>query len=125
MSVQIKRVYDEPSQTDGYRVLVDRLWPRGLTKDRAALDRWDKDVAPSDALRRHFKSLGMSEPEFRKLYRQELRSDPQAIDSLLEAHRKSRKKRLTLLYASRDPIHNHAVTLRREIERRIERRQTG
>ena len=118
MTIQIKRVYDEPSRTDGYRVLVDRLWPRGLTKERAALDRWDKAVAPSDALRKLFKSKGMEEPEFRRLYQRELRENPDAIDELLEAHRKSRRKRLTLLYASRDTEHNHASTLKREIERR-------
>lgn len=122
MTIQIKRVYDEPSRTDGYRVLVDRLWPRGLTKERAALDRWDKGVAPSDTLRKLFKSQGMEEPEFRELYQKELRENPDAIDELLAAHTKSRKKRLTLLYASRDTENNHAVTLLKAVQRRAKQR---
>jgi len=117
MTIQVKRVYEEPARGDGYRVLVDRLWPRGLTKDLAALDRWDKGVAPSPELRKQFKAAPMELAEFRKLYLKELRSNPDSIADLLEAHRKSRKKALTLLYASRDTEDNHALVLRDVIGR--------
>ena len=116
MNVRIKRIYDEPSRSDGYRVLVDRLWPRAMTRARAALDRWDKDVAPSTELRRRFNHQPDRMAEFRAAYLAELTENAAAIDALLDAKRRSPKKTLTLLYAARDPDCNHALVLRDAIE---------
>ncbi len=118
MKVQIKRIYDEPARGDGFRVLVDRLWPRAMSKERAALDRWDKGVAPSTELRKQFNHQPELMPEFRKSYLAELKANPDAVDELLEAHRKSRTKTLTLLYAAKNPACNHALVLRDAIYRR-------
>ncbi|MEZ6243209.1 MAG: DUF488 domain-containing protein [Phycisphaerales bacterium] len=112
MPIRIKRVYDDPAPSDGFRVLVDRLWPRGLTKEAAALDRWDKDVAPSADLRKRFHANPEDWGEFKRAYVKELRANKAAVGALLDAAKASRKKTLTLLYASRDETQNHAVVLR-------------
>jgi uncharacterized protein YeaO (DUF488 family) len=107
--VRIKRIYDDPDGADGYRALVDRLWPRGVTKTRAALDAWLVELAPSSALRQWF----MHEPgrfaEFARRYRAELRTQRRALDEL---RARSAKQRVTLLYGARDPRVNHAAVLR-------------
>lgn len=111
--LQIKRVYDEPASGDGYRVLVDRLWPRGLSKERADVDLWAKEVAPSDGLRRAFHHEGMTWPDFESAYRAELAANP-AVGTLraeLSAH-----DVVTLLYATHDDAHNHAVLLREALQ---------
>lgn len=105
--VRIKRVYDPPDPGDGRRVLVDRLWPRGLKKERAKIDRWMKEVAPSDALRRWFAHDPRKWPEFRRRYRAELETNP-ALEDLM---RLAREGPLTLLYATRDTEHNQARVL--------------
>jgi len=117
MAVAIKRVYESASRADGARVLVDRLWPRGLTKARAAIDDWLRDLAPSDALRRWLHS----QPEqlrdahwkdFRKKYLKEL-AQPEAEDALRQLYQLAHKrKRLTLLFASKNETHNNAVVLK-------------
>ena len=107
--LQIGRVYDPPSAEQGFRVLVDRLWPRGLRRDAAAVDLWLKDIAPSAALRAWFSHDPGKWPEFVRLYHAELDAHPEPISrlgALLRAH-----GRLTLLYAARDTAHNHAVAL--------------
>lgn len=109
MDVKLKRIYEEAATGDGFRVLVDRLWPRGVSKERAALDLWEKEVAPSDDLRTRFHHDGMPWPAFEKAYRAELADNP-ALDELrtvCEQHRL-----VTLLYAAHDPDHNQAVVLR-------------
>src|SRR5579863_8214500 len=104
--VVVKRVYDEPSRSDGTRVLVDRLWPRGLSKARAALDAWLRDLAPSDALRHWFHARPGSWLSFRKRYLKEL-SQPEATAALIELYRLAHgRKPLTLLFASRNTDHN-------------------
>jgi uncharacterized protein YeaO (DUF488 family) len=108
MRVFIKRVYDPPGPADGRRVLVDRLWPRGLKKQAAQIDLWLKTVAPSTELRRWFGHDPARWPEFRKRYRAELADNP----ALEELRRLARQGRVTLLYAARDPNHNNAVVLR-------------
>ncbi len=105
----IRRVYDPPSADDGYRVLVDRLWPRGVTRARAALDQWAKDVAPSPDLRTWWDHDPARLAEFARRYRAELDANP-AVDALESLRRDH--PRVTLLYAARDPEVNHAAVLR-------------
>lgn len=108
-NVRLKRAYTAPAATDGARVLVDRLWPRGVSRERAALDEWIKEIAPSDALRRWFSHDPARWDEFRRRYADELR----AHDSLVEALRaRARRGPLTLVYGARDEAHNDAVVLR-------------
>ena len=110
--VTVKRVYDPPAPGDGYRVLVDRLWPRGISKDRAALHAWLRDLAPSDELRHWFHAHPANWLTFRKRYLKEL-ALPQTAKSLEELYRLAhRKKSLTLLFASKNEEHNNAVVLR-------------
>jgi uncharacterized protein YeaO (DUF488 family) len=117
MTVAIKRVYEPASRADGARVLVDRLWPRGLTKARAAVDEWLRDLAPSHELRRWFHTRFERGQEvhwqsFRKKYLKEL-SQPEAEDSLLRLYKLAQKKRrLTLLFGSKNETHNNAVVLK-------------
>lgn len=108
MAVRLKRVYDDPSPDDGFRVLVDRLWPRGLTKERAAVDAWAKDAAPSTELRRAFHSGGMPWDAFDAAYRAELAGSAAlaALRAELAAHPAA-----TLLYGAHDAERNHAVIL--------------
>jgi uncharacterized protein YeaO (DUF488 family) len=114
--VAVKRVYEKAARSDGYRVLVDRLWPRGLTKTQAALDAWLRDLAPSDELRRWFHLRPESWLAFRKHYFKEL-ARPEAADSLHELYRMaSRNKNLTLLFASKNERHNNAVVLKDLLE---------
>ena len=108
MPYLIKRVYDAPAPEDGYRVLVDRLWPRGLTKERAALDLWLKDVAPSTELRTWFHAQPDGFAEFAQRYRAELATNP-AVDQLRAAA--LAHPAITLLYSVRDPVRNHAAVL--------------
>ncbi len=109
--LQIKRAYEPPAAEDGFRVLVDRLWPRGLSKEAAAVDEWLKDVAPSAELRRWFGHDPERWPEFRVRYRKELRSPTSA--AALERLRDAARTRgsVTLLFAARDTTHNHATLL--------------
>ena len=108
MNVSIKRVYETPTAADGRRVLVDRLWPRGMTKQAARIDLWLKDVAPSAELRRWYEHDPEKWLEFRERYRSDLQGNP----ALAELRELSRKGRMTLVYAARDEDRNHAVVLR-------------
>jgi uncharacterized protein YeaO (DUF488 family) len=118
MPVAVKRVYEPPSVRDGERILVDRLWPRGLTKTRAALDEWLRELAPSDELRRWYHARPNEWQSFRQLYLKELaRSDAQ--EALRQLYLLSRKrKRLTLLFASKNETQNNAVVLKELLEGR-------
>ncbi|WP_457798508.1 DUF488 domain-containing protein [Methylocystis sp. S23] len=107
----LKRVYDPAEESDGTRVLVDRLWPRGLSKDKAAIDHWAKDVAPSDELRRWFAHAPERWEEFQTRYRDELES-PEAQEEIAALRAMGRKGRVTLLYAAKDEAMNNAVVLR-------------
>ena len=109
MDVSIKRIYEQPSADDGFRVLVDRLWPRGVSKEKAALDLWDKDIAPSNELRLWFSHDPAKWEEFKKRYREELDSAPDAVNLFKKAL--SGQKKVTLLYGAKDPAHNQAVVL--------------
>lgn len=108
MIVKIKRVYDEPNTQDGFRVLVDRLWPRGVSKEKARLDLWLKEVAPSPELREWFSHDPGKFKEFTARYQTELDSNPafKQLNDLAKQH-----EQITLLYAAHDPKINHAVVL--------------
>ena len=114
-SVQIKRVYEPPSNDDGVRVLVDRLWPRGLSKPKAAVDLWLKDLAPSVRLRRWFNHDPSRWTEFKQRYAEELDAKKASTAALLGA---ARRGRVTLLFGARDPEHNNAVALYAYLTRR-------
>ena len=107
--VAIKRIYLPADPGDGVRVLVDRLWPRGVSKARAALDAWKRDVAPSDGLRRWYGHEPARWPEFCERYRAELRDRPEAVESLRAL---ARHAPVTLLFGARDEVRNEAVVLR-------------
>jgi uncharacterized protein YeaO (DUF488 family) len=107
--IRLKRVYVPPSPEDGVRVLVDRLWPRGLRKADAAIDRWMKDIAPSTELRQWFGHDPERWQEFRRRYARELRQHATTIDEL---HELAQHKTVTLVFGARDEEHNDAVALR-------------
>ncbi len=112
MNVMLKRAYDEPGMGDGYRVLVDRLWPRGLSKANARIDLWLKEVAPSTELRKWFAHDPQKWTEFTRRYRLELQGNP----AWPELQAIARQKALTLVYAAKDEVHNEAVVLRRLLD---------
>ena len=113
-TIQLKRVYDDPDPSDGFRVLVDRLWPRGLSREHAKVDAWPKDVAPSTDLRRWFHRDREQWDEFRKRYTAELADNPALKDLQTEVRK---HKHVTLVYGSKDAEHNHAIVLRDAITR--------
>ena len=110
MTIKLKRVYEEPSKEDGTRILVDRLWPRGLTKEKAHVDLWLKDVAPSTELRKWFAHDPSKWPEFETRYRAELKQNPAQLDLLKQA---AAKGPTTLLYGAKDNEHNEAIVLQK------------
>ena len=109
----IKRVYEERSDTDGRRILVDRLWPRGISKERAGIDLWMKDIAPSDELRRWFGHDPERWEEFKTRYLREL---AEKQDLLASFRKMDREGTVTLIYAAKDVHHNNAVVLQEAIE---------
>ncbi len=109
----IKRIYEESSEDDGYRVLVDRLWPRGVSKEEARLDEWLKVIAPSTELRKWFDHDSDKFDEFAERYKGELTQKEHEVDHLLDI---ARSHRITLLYAAKDEEHNHAKVLKEFLE---------
>jgi len=120
--IQLKRAYEPPAESDGMRVLIDRLWPRGLRKERARIDAWLKDIAPSDELRTWFGHDPSRFREFRRRYGRELRSS-RARPLVEDLARRARALTVTLVYAARDEDHNNAVVLAEELKRRGARRR--
>lgn len=110
MAFVIKRVYEEPEPADGYRILVDRLWPRGVSHERAHLDTWDKDIAPSPELRTWYGHDPAKFTQFAERYRAELDAHPDAVAAL--THLGATHPRVTLLFAAHDPQTSHAAVLR-------------
>jgi uncharacterized protein YeaO (DUF488 family) len=108
VDVRVKRIYDEPDPGDGYRVLIDHVWPRGVSRERARLDEWARELAPSDELRRWFAHDPARFDEFRARYRGELVDQR---DHLLELARRARSRPVTIVYAARDQQHNNAVVV--------------
>ncbi len=108
MNIKVKRIYEPASPKDGYRILVDRLWPRGVKKEDAHIDKWLKEIAPSTALRKWIHESPEKWPQFIPKYQAELKDSP-ALEELLSDVKKNRT--ITLLFASRDEKHNHAIVL--------------
>jgi uncharacterized protein YeaO (DUF488 family) len=114
MKIKIKRVYEQPNKDDGVRILVDRLWPRGLTKEKAGVDLWVKDIAPSTELRKWFAHDPDKWKSFRGRYETEIGHNPDLIKVLKQ---KAREGTITLIYAARDEKHNEALVLKEFLER--------
>jgi uncharacterized protein YeaO (DUF488 family) len=114
MDVRVKRVYEPAERSDGYRILIDRLWPRGVSHERARLDAWERDLAPSAALRDWFGHQPDLFDEFRRRYVSELREHRSLLSRLRQ---RARHGTLTLVYAARDTEHNDAIVLAEVIRR--------
>jgi uncharacterized protein YeaO (DUF488 family) len=109
MKIKIKRVYEKPEKDDGFRVLVDRLWPWGLTKEKAAADLWLKEIAPGNELRKWFGHEPEKWSEFRKKYLLELKENKKSVSELKDCVKKGP---VTLIYAAKDQVHNEALVLK-------------
>lgn len=107
-TIRIKRIYEKPEKNDGFRVLVDRLWPRGISKDRARIDLWLKEIAPSHDLRKKYHRDNANWPEFKKAYFHELKDNEDVVNDLFAT---VGSKTVTLLYAAKNEERNNAVAL--------------
>jgi uncharacterized protein YeaO (DUF488 family) len=116
--IRVERTYEPPAKSDGRRILVERLWPRGMKRAALAAHAWNRDVAPSTSLRKWFGHRAERWAEFRRRYRAELDANPAAWKSILEA---AARCRVTLLYSARDTVHNGAVVLREYLSERARR----
>lgn len=116
--IRVKRVYEAPAKSDGIRILVDRLWPRGLEKNTLPLDGWLKDVAPSNSLRRWFSHDTSRWAEFRRRYFDELDGNPETWKPIPKV---ARDGNVTLLYSASDPKHNNAIALQDYLVKRMRR----
>jgi len=119
--IKLKRVYDPREKDDGYRILVDRLWPRGLSKDQVEVDEWLKDIAPSDQLRKWFAHDASKWSEFQQIYASELSQKADLIQAIIS---KQSAFLITLVYAAKDREHNNAVFLKEYIEKQIMKAQS-
>jgi uncharacterized protein YeaO (DUF488 family) len=115
MKVHLKRIYDEPTEEDGFRILVDRLWPRGVSKEKANLDLWLKEIAPSTELRKWFNHDAKKWTGFQRKYKTELSKNLEYVAMLETLIKKN--KRVTLLYATRDEEHNEAIVIKNFLSR--------
>lgn len=114
MVINIKRVYETPETSDGNRILIDRLWPRGLTKEKADIYLWLKEIAPSSDLRKWFGHDPVKWEEFKKKYHAELKANKQVMQKLIS---EIKKGNVTLVYGARDEEHNDAVVLKQYLEK--------
>lgn len=112
--IQLKRAYEPPSKEDGFRILVDRLWPRGVSKEKADINLWMKDIAPSIELRKWFSHDPAKWDEFRRRYWDELKKNPELLDQI---RNQSRQGKVTLVYSAKDEEHNDAVALKEFLEK--------
>ena len=108
--ITIKRIYEKPLEADGYRILIDRLWPRGVSKEKAKIDLWLKEIAPSDELRKWFSHDPEKWTDFKDKYKIELADKLESIKKIKEI--KKKEKIVTLLYAAKDEEHNNAIVLK-------------
>jgi uncharacterized protein YeaO (DUF488 family) len=122
LDIRLKRAYEPPVSSDGFRLLIDRLWPRGLSRERAKLDEWDKELAPSTELRKWFGHEPSRFEEFRLRYIDELRGQRPALSGL---RRRARERRLTLVFSAKDVEHNDAVVLLEILKRGLPRKARG
>jgi uncharacterized protein YeaO (DUF488 family) len=113
MELKIKRVYEKPDNKDGMRILVDRLWPRGLTKERASIDLWLKDIAPTAKLRKWFGHDPGKWKEFRKRYNEELKKNTDLVEII---KKRLKKGTVTLVYGAKDEEHNEALVLKKWLD---------
>jgi len=113
MKLQVKRVYEAPGKTDGFRLLVDRLWPRGLTKEQARVDLWLREIGPSNELRQWFSHDPAKWDEFRRRYAEELVDRPELVE---QVRQQARQGPVTLVYGAKDEAHNQAVALKQFLE---------
>ncbi len=113
MKIQVKRIYEDAANRDGHRLLVDRVWPRGVSKEDARLDDWNKDIAPSTELRKWFDHKEDRFPEFKKKYKEELSKQ---IEPLKEIASIAKEKQVTLLFGAKDENHNQAIVLKEYLE---------
>ncbi len=119
LPLKIKRIYEPCDPSDGVRILIDRVWPRGVSKERARLDEWMKDIAPSPTLRKWFQHDPEKFAEFKKAYRGELEADSEKIGAVSRLLDMLDTNIVTLLYGAKDEIHNHAIVLKQYLEERI------
>ena len=113
--IKLKRIYEPPSDEDGVRILVERLWPRGISKEKAKVDEWMKEIAPSQELRQWFKHDPAKWEDFQKLYRKELDQNQELVKEL---KRRAKGKTVTFVYAARDEEHNSALLLKKYLSKR-------
>ena len=119
-NLYLKRIYEPYDESDGFRILVDRLWPRGISKEAAKLTAWQKDIAPSPELRKWFCHKPELFEEFRAKYIEELRTDEQKQMIINEIITLTSKGRVTLLYGAKDHVYNHAIVLQEELNRIVD-----
>lgn len=117
--IRIKRAYVEPARGDGYRILVDRIWPRGVKKEALEADLWQKEVAPSDAVRKEFNHEDEKYPAFRKAYRAEIRANPVAKELLATVEEQLKDRNVTLVYGAKNEKHNQAVVLQEWLKEKL------
>ena len=115
----LKRIYEPFDENDGKRILIDRLWPRGIRKEDAKLSMWAKEIAPTSALRKWYSHKPELFKEFKQRYLDELRTEKQKIQLLTEICQLATEKKITLLYGTKDSIYNHAVVLKEEMDRKL------
>ena len=113
VTLKIKRIYEEAEKSDGFRILIDRLWPRGIKKDNAHIDLWLKEIAPSNSLRKWFNHDPKKWPEFQKRYAKELEEKEEMLDTI---RKKEKQYTVTLLYGTKETEHNNAIALKNFIE---------
>jgi uncharacterized protein YeaO (DUF488 family) len=118
-NIFLKRIYEPYDETDGTRILVDRVWPRGISKEKAGLTGWFKDIAPSSELRKWFCHKPELFEEFRQKYVAELRTDERKIEMVEQLIVMAQTGKVTLLYGAKDPLYNQAIVLCEEIKRRL------
>jgi len=112
--ISIKRIYDKPKKEESFRILVDRLWPRGLSKEKAQVDLWLKEIAPSDKLRKWFSHDPKKWDSFKKKYKIELKDKQELVEKIKKIEK---KKTITLLYSAKDEEHNNAIVLKEYIKK--------
>ena len=120
--IKIERIYDNPKGNDGFRILVDRLWPRGLSKDKVRIDLWQKDIAPSNSLRKWFGHDEVKWNEFKRRYFKELDKNIDSVSTILN---KARQGSITLLYGAKEERFNNAVALKEYLEERNNTRKNS